>query len=40
VRNWLDAIGFDRKPPAPAMPPEVALKTSQKYQEALRRLVG
>jgi phosphoribosylaminoimidazole-succinocarboxamide synthase len=40
VRNWLDSIGFARKPPAPAMPPEVAARTSQKYQEALKRLVG
>jgi len=40
VRNWLDAIGFERKPPAPAMPPEVARKTSEKYQEALKRLAG
>jgi len=40
VRNWLDSIGFERKPPAPAMPPEVAAKTSEKYQEAARRLMG
>jgi phosphoribosylaminoimidazole-succinocarboxamide synthase len=40
VRNWLDAIGFARKPPAPPMPEEVARKTSEKYQEALRRLAG
>jgi phosphoribosylaminoimidazole-succinocarboxamide synthase len=40
VRNWLDAIGFERKPPAPEMPPEVARKTSEKYQQALARLVG
>jgi phosphoribosylaminoimidazole-succinocarboxamide synthase len=40
VRNWLDSIGFARKPPAPEMPPEVARKTSDKYQEALRRLMG
>jgi phosphoribosylaminoimidazole-succinocarboxamide synthase len=40
VRNWLDSIGFARKPPAPEMPPEVARKTSEKYQEALRRLMG
>jgi len=39
VRNWLDAIGFERKPPAPAMPPDVAAKTSEKYQEAARRLI-
>jgi phosphoribosylaminoimidazole-succinocarboxamide synthase len=40
VRNWLDAIGFERKPPAPPMPPDVAAKTSEKYQEAARRLMG
>jgi phosphoribosylaminoimidazole-succinocarboxamide synthase len=40
VRNWLDAIGFERKPPAPAMPAEVAARTSEKYQEAARRLMG
>jgi len=40
VRNWLDSIGFARKPPAPPMPDEVAMKTSQKYQEALKRLAG
>jgi phosphoribosylaminoimidazole-succinocarboxamide synthase len=40
VRNWLDAIGFERKPPAPAMPAEIARKTSEKYQEAARRLMS
>ena len=40
VRNWLDAIGFQRKPPAPEMPDEVARKTSEKYQEAARRLMA
>ncbi|MGE5616680.1 MAG: phosphoribosylaminoimidazolesuccinocarboxamide synthase [Bacillota bacterium] len=40
VRNWLDAIGFARKPPAPPMPAEVAARTSEKYQEALHRLMG
>jgi phosphoribosylaminoimidazole-succinocarboxamide synthase len=40
VRNWLDGIGFERKPPAPPMPPDVAQKTSEKYQEAARRLMA
>jgi phosphoribosylaminoimidazole-succinocarboxamide synthase len=40
VRNWLDAIGFQRKPPAPPMPEEVARRTSEKYQEALTRLTA
>ena len=38
IRNWLDSIGFDRKPPAPTVPPEIAQKTSDKYREALDRL--
>ena len=38
IRNWLDSIGFARKPPAPPVPHEIALKTSEKYQEALKRL--
>ena len=40
VRNWLDSIGFARKPPAPEVPREVTLKTSEKYQEAYKRLAG
>jgi phosphoribosylaminoimidazole-succinocarboxamide synthase len=40
VRNWLDSINFPRKPPAPQMPDEVARKTSEKYQEAARRLMA
>ena len=38
IRNWLDAIGFNRKPPAPDVPAEIAQKTSDKYREALTRL--
>jgi phosphoribosylaminoimidazole-succinocarboxamide synthase len=40
IRNWLESIGFAKKPPAPPVPREVALKTSEKYQEALRRLAA
>jgi phosphoribosylaminoimidazole-succinocarboxamide synthase len=40
IRNWLDAIGFDRKPPAPQVPPEIGQKTSDKYREALVRLTS
>ena len=40
IRNWLDAIGFNRKPPAPQVPAEIAQKTSDKYREALVRLTG
>ena len=40
IRNWLDAIGFNRKPPAPQVPAEIAQKTSDKYREALVRLTA
>ena len=38
IRNWLDAIGFNRQPPAPIVPADIAQKTSDKYREALNRL--
>ncbi len=40
VRDWLLKSGWDREPPAPALPDEVAQKTSEKYLEAYRQLVG
>lgn len=40
IRNWLDAIGFNRKPPAPDVPADIAQKTSDKYREALTRLTA
>lgn len=38
IRNWLDSIGFNRKPPAPAVPAVIAQQTSEKYREAYVRL--
>ena len=38
IRNWLDSIGFNRKPPAPDVPADIAQRTSDKYREALDRL--
>ncbi len=38
IRNWLDSIHFNRKPPAPNVPAEIAQRTSDKYREALTRL--
>lgn len=40
VRDWLEGSGWDKKPPAPELPPEVALKTAEKYREAFSRLTG
>ena len=40
VRDWLEAQGWDKKPPAPALPLDVLVMTAQKYRDALRLLVG
>ncbi len=40
VRDYLESIRWNKQPPAPALPEDVAEKTSQKYQEAFRRLSG
>ena len=40
LRDWLDEIGFDRKPPAPLLPQEVVEATRAKYVEAYTRLIG
>ena len=40
VRDWLISHGWNREPPAPALPQEVVKKTAQRYKEAYRRLVG
>ncbi|MDP2027947.1 phosphoribosylaminoimidazolesuccinocarboxamide synthase [Sulfuriferula sp.] len=38
VRDWLEASGWDKQPPAPELPADVAAKTGEKYREALARL--
>jgi len=40
VRDWLESIGWNKRPPAPSVPADVLQKTSDKYHEALRRLIG
>lgn len=40
VRDWLESIGWNKAPPAPALPADVAQKTSEKYMEAFERLTG
>ena len=40
VRDYLESIHWNKQPPAPALPPEVALKTSEKYLQAYRQLTG
>ena len=40
VRDYLETIGWNKQPPAPALPDEVAVRTSEKYKEAYRLLTG
>ena len=40
VRDWLEAQGWDKTPPGPAIPDEVIARTAAKYAEALERLAG
>ena len=40
VRDWLESSGWNKQPPAPQVPADVLQKTSDKYHEALRRLIG
>src|SRR5215468_6534165 len=40
VRDYLTSTGWNRRPPAPALPPQVVAQTTSKYQEALRLLTA
>jgi phosphoribosylaminoimidazole-succinocarboxamide synthase len=40
VRDWLESVGWNKQPPAPAIPAEVAQKTADKYREALTKLTS
>ncbi len=40
VRDYLERSGWDKQPPAPALPPDIVEATRQRYREAYRRLTG
>lgn len=40
VRDYLETLSWDKKPPAPAIPPDVAKATTERYVEAYRLLAG
>jgi phosphoribosylaminoimidazole-succinocarboxamide synthase len=40
VRDWASSTGWDRTPPAPAIPDEVVARTREKYLEAYERVTG
>lgn len=39
VRDWVEASGWDKRPPAPHLPAEVISRTADKYSEAYRRII-
>lgn len=40
LRDWLLSSGWDREPPAPALPDEIVAGTGSRYLEAFARLTG
>ena len=40
VRDYLESIQWNKQPPAPALPDEIARQTSEKYKHAYRELTG
>jgi phosphoribosylaminoimidazole-succinocarboxamide synthase len=40
VRDYLERIGWNKQPPAPALPADVVAGTQQKYRESYQRITG
>jgi len=40
VRDYLEAVGWNKQPPGPTLPDEVVAKTREKYVEAFERITG
>ena len=40
VRDWLEATGWDKKPPPPTLPPEVVDATRERYVTGYERITG
>ena len=40
LRDYLESLDWDKTPPGPELPPEVIARTSEKYNEAFKRLTG
>ncbi|MGH2838233.1 MAG: phosphoribosylaminoimidazolesuccinocarboxamide synthase, partial [Thermoleophilaceae bacterium] len=40
VRDWASGSGWDKTPPAPALPDEVVEGTRQRYEDAYARITG
>jgi phosphoribosylaminoimidazole-succinocarboxamide synthase len=40
IRNYLISLGWDRRPPAPHLPPEIIAQAATRYQEIAEHLTG
>ncbi|RLE07270.1 phosphoribosylaminoimidazolesuccinocarboxamide synthase, partial [Candidatus Aerophobetes bacterium] len=40
VRDYLESLSWNKKPPAPHLPEEVIRRTSEKYLEAYKSITG
>jgi phosphoribosylaminoimidazole-succinocarboxamide synthase len=40
VRDWLEATGWDKTPPAPVLPEDIITITAEKYVEAYEAITG
>ena len=40
VRDYLEGLSWDKRPPGPALPSDIVARTREKYREAYRRLTG
>jgi phosphoribosylaminoimidazole-succinocarboxamide synthase len=40
VRDWASGTGWDKRPPAPAIPDDVVARTREKYVQAYERIAG
>ncbi len=38
IRNWLESLSWNKQPPAPEVPADIAANAAEKYREALTRL--
>lgn len=40
LRDWLDQLDWDKRPPAPKLPEDVVESTARRYREAQQRITG
>ncbi len=40
LRDWSSGLGWDRRPPGPAVPPDIVAATRERYLELYSRLTG